>query len=62
MVESGTIKFKSKEHEKFFTTYFAKCRYKDVGRKALKSLRMSLWWISSAVEQCAALLKESCEL
>ena len=35
MVESGTIKFKSKEHEKFFTTYFAKCRYKDVYHEAL---------------------------
>ena len=25
--------------------YLPKCRYKDVGRKALKSLRMSLWWM-----------------
>lgn len=35
MVESGTIRFMSKEHEDFFTTYFAQCRYKDVYHEAL---------------------------
>lgn len=35
MVENGTIKFKGKEHEKFFKTYFTKCRYKDVYHEAL---------------------------
>ena len=35
MVESGTICFKSKEHEKFFATYYAQCRYKDTYHAAL---------------------------
>lgn len=35
MVESGTICFKSKEHEKFYKTYFARCRYKDAYHEAL---------------------------
>lgn len=35
MVESGTICFKDKEHEKFFKTYFSQCRYKDAYHAAL---------------------------
>lgn len=35
MVESGTICFKSKEHEKFYVTYLSRCRYKDAYHAAL---------------------------